>query len=75
MEFLEQQAIATAPLDCRPHLWKRYVDDVLEIINKGQVQLLIDHLNQIDTTNSIKSTHEAPLNSWSIENQPIQINI
>ena len=58
MEFLEQQAIATTPLHCRPRLWKRYVDDVLEIINKGQVQLLTDHLNQIDTTNSIKFTHE-----------------
>ena len=58
MEFLELQAIATAPLDCRPSLWKRYVDDVLEIINKGQVQSLTDQLNQIDTTNSIKFTHE-----------------
>ena len=58
MEFLEQLEIATAPLDCRPHLWKRYVDDVLKIINKGQVQSLTDHLNQIDTTNSIKFTHE-----------------
>ena len=58
MEFLEQEAIVTAPLDCRPRLWKRYVDDVLEIINKGQVQSLTDHLNQIDTTNSIKFTNE-----------------
>ncbi|XP_072041389.1 uncharacterized protein [Amphiura filiformis] len=33
MEFLEQQAIATAPLDCKPRLWKRYVDDILEIVN------------------------------------------
>ena len=58
VEFLEQQAIATTPLDCRPRLWKRYVDDVLKIINKGQVQSLTDHLNQIDTTNSIKFTHQ-----------------
>ena len=27
MEWLEQQAIATAPIDCKPKLWKRYVDD------------------------------------------------
>ena len=25
---LEQQAIATAPIDCNPKLWKRYVDDI-----------------------------------------------
>ena len=31
MEFLEQHAIATAPMDCWPRLWKRYVDDILEI--------------------------------------------
>ncbi|XP_053372991.1 uncharacterized protein LOC128546467 [Mercenaria mercenaria] len=59
MEFLEQQAIATAPLDCRPKLWKRYVDDVLEIIRKGQVQNLTEHLNKVDTTGSIQFTHEA----------------
>ena len=58
MEFLEQHAIATAPMDCQPRLWKRYVDDVLEIIKKGQVQALTDHLNQVDTTNSIKFTRE-----------------
>ena len=60
MQFLEQHAIATAPLDCQPRLWKRYVDDFLEIIQKGQVQALTDHLNQVDTTrpNSVKFTHE-----------------
>ena len=58
MEFLEQHAIATAPLNCQPCLWKRYVHDVWKIIKKGQVQALTDHLNQVDTTNSIKFTHE-----------------
>ena len=58
MEFLEQHAIATAPMDCRPRLWKRYVDGVLEIIKKERVQNLTDHLNQADSTNSIKFTHE-----------------
>ena len=62
MEFLEQHAIATAPVDCRPGLWKRYVDDILEIIKKGQVQNLTDHLNQADSTNSIKFTHEEEKN-------------
>ena len=35
MENLEQQAIATAPLDCKPRLFKRHVDDILEIITRG----------------------------------------
>ena len=36
-EWLEQQAIATAPIDCKPKLWKIYVDDILEIIKRGKV--------------------------------------
>ena len=58
MEWLEQQAISTAPIDCKPKLWKRYVDDILEIIKSGKVEALTDHLNGIDKTNSIKFTHE-----------------
>ncbi|XP_072019530.1 uncharacterized protein [Amphiura filiformis] len=58
MEALEQQAIATAPLDCRPKLWLRYVDDVLEVINKDCVQQLTDHINQVDKSGSIKFTFE-----------------
>ena len=50
MEFLEQRAIATAPIECKPRMWKRYVDDVLEIINNGKVGQLTEHLNQVDTT-------------------------
>ena len=62
MEWLEQQAIATAPIDCKPKLWKRYVDDILEIIKKGKVEALTGHLNGIDKTNSIKFTHEPEKN-------------
>ncbi|XP_072048906.1 uncharacterized protein [Amphiura filiformis] len=58
MEFLEQQAIATAPLDCKPRLWKRYVDDILEIVNENQVDNLTTHLNQTDPTDNIKFTYE-----------------
>ena len=54
MEFLEQQAIATAPIQCKPRLWKRYVDDVLD----GEVDNLMEHLNQVDQTGNIKFTHE-----------------
>ena len=62
MEWLEQQAIATAPIDCKPKLWKRYVDDILEIIKRGKVEALTDHLNGIDKTNSIIFTHEPEKN-------------
>ncbi|KAI8512067.1 hypothetical protein Bbelb_111670 [Branchiostoma belcheri] len=59
MEWLEQQAIATAPVNCKPKLWKRYVDDVLELLRKGAEQELTDHLNTIDSTGNIKFIHEA----------------
>ncbi|XP_072052031.1 uncharacterized protein [Amphiura filiformis] len=58
MEFLEEQAIATAPLNCKPMLWKRYVDDILEIVKDNQVDNLTDHLNNTDPTDSIKFTYE-----------------
>jgi hypothetical protein len=58
MEALEEKAIRTAPTACRPHLWKRYVDDTLVIVKKGTSQQLLDHLNQLDTTKSIKFTKE-----------------
>ena len=48
MEWLESQAIATAPLNCTPKLWKRYVDDILEVIKKGETGNLTAHLNHID---------------------------
>ncbi|KAI0224068.1 hypothetical protein LSAT2_024903 [Lamellibrachia satsuma] len=31
MERLEPQAILTAPITCKPKLWKIYVDDVMEV--------------------------------------------
>jgi len=58
MEWLEQEAIATAPLVMKPKLWKRYVDDILEVVNKGKVEDLTTHLNQIDKTGNIKFTYE-----------------
>ena len=45
MEWLEQEAIATAPMDCMPQFWRRYVDDILEIIHKDGMQKLTGHLN------------------------------
>ena len=58
MEWLEQQAIATAPVDCKPRLWKRYVDDILEVMKRGKVGQLTDHINTIDPTGNIKFTYE-----------------
>ena len=58
MEWLEKEAIASAPMDCRPKLWRRYVDDVLEVIKSGTTQKLTYHLNTVDPTGSIKFTHE-----------------
>ena len=48
MEWLEEEAIATAPESCKSKLWKRYVDDVLEIIKEGEAENLTEHLSQID---------------------------
>jgi len=58
MEWLEKQAIATAPVECKPKFWKRYVDDVLELIKKGKVRNLTDHINTIDPTGNTKFTYE-----------------
>ncbi|XP_072043191.1 uncharacterized protein [Amphiura filiformis] len=58
MEWLEQEAITTASLDCKPKLWRRYVDDILEIINKDSTQKLTDHLNTTDQSGNIKFTYE-----------------
>ena len=58
MEFLEQKLIATAPMDCHPKLSKRYIDDVLEIIEDCKVDQLTHHLNQIKPTGNIKFTHK-----------------
>ncbi len=58
MEWLEQEAIATVPLDCIPRMWKGYVDDILAVVKKGQVQSLTDHINTIDATGNIKFTFE-----------------
>ncbi|XP_072014746.1 uncharacterized protein [Amphiura filiformis] len=57
MEWLEK-AIATAPLEFKPRLWCRYVDDVLEIIKKDTTEQLTEYLNTVHTTGNIKFTNE-----------------
>ncbi len=59
MEHLEQSVIATATREIRPTIWKRYVDDILEIIfKKIMSRRLTDHLNQADKTINITFTCE-----------------
>ena len=62
IEFPEHEAIASASLTIKPTLWKRYVDDILEKIQKGELQNLTDHLNRVNETGSIKFTHEEESN-------------
>ena len=63
MEHLEQRAIETAPAECKPRIWKRYVDDILAVIPSGQADNLKEHLNQVDGTESIKFTVEEEVDS------------
>ena len=43
MEWFESEAITTAPDNCKPRIWKRYVDEVI----KGEVENLTAHLNPL----------------------------
>ena len=52
MKKLEQKALSTAPVNCKPRLWKRYVDDILEAIKKDQIAEFTNHLNAVDETGS-----------------------
>ena len=58
MENLAEEAVSIAPETCQPRLWKRYIDDMLVIIKKGQALNLMHHINTVDPTGSIKFTHE-----------------
>ena len=50
--------MVSASAELRPTLWKRYVDDTLEVIKRGKVDAWSEHLNNMDPTGSIKFTHE-----------------
>jgi len=58
MEHLEQKAVATAPIECKPLFWKRYEDDILEKVKRNTTEQLTNHLNTVDESGSIKFTHE-----------------
>ena len=58
MEDLEQKIIATAPVDCQPRKWKRYVDDVICLVHTGKANKLQQHVNTVDPTGSTIFTRE-----------------
>jgi len=58
MEQLERKLSATVPEDLRPKLWKRYVDDTLEVVKRGTVDKLTEFFNNLDDSGSIKFTYE-----------------
>jgi len=35
-------------LELKPKLWKRYVDDILEVIKKGSMEKLTEVLNSLE---------------------------
>ena len=54
MEFFEELALQSAP--SRSRFWKRYVDETCCIMEKDEVEPLLDHLNSVRPT--IKFTME-----------------
>jgi len=58
MEYLEQKLLDTAPMELKPRLWKRYVDDIFEVVKKTSVEGLTKFLNNLDDFGSIKFTYE-----------------
>jgi len=53
MEHLERKLLDIASEDLKPKLWKRYVDDILEVVKKGSVKKLTEFLNELDDSNNI----------------------
>jgi len=58
MEHLERKLLDTAPEDLKPKLWKKYVDDILEIVKKSSVEKLTEFLNELDDSHNIQFTYE-----------------
>ena len=55
---LEQKIIATAPEDCQPRSWKRYVDYVICLVHTYRAEKLQQHINTVDSTGMIVFTRE-----------------
>ena len=63
MEDLEHRALESAPDDLRLKLWKQHVRDTLAVIRRGKVEEWSEHLNRMDSTGSIKFTHEEEIDN------------
>ena len=51
--------MASALVECKPKYWKKYVNNMLEIIiKKVMEETLTNHLNTVDDRGSIKFKHE-----------------
>ena len=60
---MEQKIIATAPDDCKPMIWKQYVDDVIYLVHTGNAEELQQHMNMVNPTGSIRLTREEEENN------------
>jgi len=58
MEHLEQKPHDTAPVKLKPKLWKRYVNDILEVAKRGSMEKLTEFSYKLDTSGSILFTYE-----------------
>ena len=48
MEIWEERALSSCPLDIKPRMFRRYMDDTFTIIPKGKAEELKLHLNSIN---------------------------
>jgi hypothetical protein len=58
MEDVEQRALASVPVSLL--FWKRFVDDVISAVSRNEIDILLQHLNSIET--SMQFTVEREIN-------------
>ena len=58
IEDFEDKSMETAPLEMKPKMWKRYIDDSFKIVKCNQRDLFTDHLSSIGMTGSIRLADE-----------------
>jgi len=64
MEKLDQKALRTAPVNCKPRLWKRYVDGILEAIKKDHITGFTE-MRQDVSNSPTKRSPMAQTPSWT----------
>jgi len=58
MKHLKRKILVTAPVELKPRLWKRYGDDILEVVKKTSVDEMTDFFNNLINSGSIKFAYE-----------------